>query len=613
MVFILSLIINLTFLNTTSEDIDTILIINSYNESYNWTQETMNGILDHLDDKHHIYIEYLDGKNYSSDDDIENFNQYMTYKYKDKSFDMIISTDDLAFQYALKHQDTLFKGAPIFFTGVNSLNNYDTNSFTKVFGVEEKVSAKDTLEVIKNLQGEITKIHFIVDDTESGQLTISEIKKQIGADVEIEFYNQYSLNEITDKISRLDNPSEVILLAYFIVDQDMQFLDTDIMTKKITEIAPIPVYGLYYFSFNYGIIGGNLISGYEQGVKITEIIDKYKKGYLNNFYYESKEANQHYYDYEAIKKYGLDPNKLPKDAILVNKPISFYEENKVYILATMFVLLLLIIYIITLRDQVSRQIKKQSILMRQLATSDKMASLGEMMSRISHELNTPLGNITTTNSYLDKTITDLDESVNNNKLSMKELKKDIETLKHSSNIIDESITKAVELMSAFRIFSEHTTDKSFRKFDLADYLNNLIKTYHPLLINGNHKCILQLEEPLIIIGKTRNYYKIFDQLIRNTIQHGFNNLKNKEFYINIKIEKRMLIIQYSDNGNGIPEEDMPHLFKPLYKFKNKNTPTLGLSTVYKLVSEMNGTISCESKLDQGTSFYIHIPLHKEQA
>ncbi|MBN2797433.1 MAG: HAMP domain-containing histidine kinase [Clostridia bacterium] len=611
MILLLSILFNLLMFSYDNEEPDTILIINSYNESYNWTNDSMNGILDHLDDSNHLYIEYMDGKNYNSNEDLQAFHNYLVYKYKNTPIDMIITTDDIAFQYALENQKTLFKGAPIFFIGINSLTNYDISAFEKVYGVEEKVSFADTVEAIKHLQPNVEKIHFIVDNTLSGQLTINEVKSQMDSSVEIEFYNKYSLDEILNKVQKLSNPREVILLAYFIVDQDGTFLDTDIMTKKITEISPLPVYGLYHFSFNYGIIGGKLISGYEQGVKITEIIQNYKSGHYNNFYYESKEANQFYFDYNILKKYNLDVNKLPKNIILVNEEKTFYEANKIEILGSSFVVLLLITYIITLREQVSRQTKKQGLLMRQLATTDKMASLGEMMSRISHELNTPLGNITTTTSYLEKTLKDFNTSMNEHTLTKSQIKKNLANMNNASEIISESIASAVELMNAFRIFSEHTNDKSLTKFDLTDYLKNLVKTYHPLLAMDHHMCHLELEEPLIINGYTRNYYKIFDQLIRNTLQHGFKNLKNKTIKIAIKTEKQVLIIEYTDNGHGISEDDLPHLFKPLYKFSSSKAPTFGLSALKNLISEMSGNIACQSTLNVGTTFFINIPLKKE--
>jgi signal transduction histidine kinase/ActR/RegA family two-component response regulator len=70
----------------------------------------------------------------------------------------------------------------------------------------------------------------------------------------------------------------------------------------------------------------------------------------------------------------------------------------------------------------------------------------------------------------------------------------------------------------------------------------------------------------------------------------------------------------SDNGSGIEKKDLPHIFEPFFTTKEIGKGTgMGLSTVYGIVKQNNGSIECESNIGKGTSFRISLPLHNEPA
>jgi signal transduction histidine kinase len=62
----------------------------------------------------------------------------------------------------------------------------------------------------------------------------------------------------------------------------------------------------------------------------------------------------------------------------------------------------------------------------------------------------------------------------------------------------------------------------------------------------------------------------------------------------------------ADDGKGIPEDIIPHIFEPFFSTKEKSTG-LGLSVVYGVVEQHNGTIGVASKVNQGTTFTITLP------
>lgn len=585
---------------------ETILIINSYNEDYTWTNNIMNGILGQLDDVD-VRIEYMDVKNFYSEEDIEAFHNLMVHKYKDYTLDAIITTDDAAFSYVMKER-AFYDHTPVFFIGVNSKDNYPFDNYEKVYGIIEAVSVVDTINTAKTLLPSLKTIHVVVDSTPTGLATKQVITEVLDPHFDVVFYDNKTLDDIEFNLKRIQDNNAIVLLAYYIVDPRGIAFDTDIMSDRITAASSVPVFGLYNFSIEHGIVGGKLISGYDQGIRITELIAKYFQGQLGQRYIESNEANVYKFDYPIMKQFNFKENKLPESSIIINQPVSFFVKHRNVILASITIIIFLISYIIVLKHQVKYHTEKNILYNKKLSEADKLASLGEMMYRISHELNTPLGNSITTASYIAKTNSELTKQFNSGKLSKSMLLEKINNIEYSSELLLSSLSDANELMEAFRVFSEHNEEENVTNIDLNYYVKNLIRTYSPLLKSHQHTIVLDSRDSIIIKGKTKDYYKIFNHLIRNSIEHGFKDLNGRKITIELHQDKKQLVIVYSDNGRGISERDMAHIFKPLYSTKGKNHHGLGLSQIKDTIATLNGTIDFQSKLSQGVNIYISIPM-----
>jgi two-component system heavy metal sensor histidine kinase CusS len=71
-------------------------------------------------------------------------------------------------------------------------------------------------------------------------------------------------------------------------------------------------------------------------------------------------------------------------------------------------------------------------------------------------------------------------------------------------------------------------------------------------------------------------------------------------------------LTFIDEGIGIPENDLPHIFQPFYRASNSTSSRghgIGLSLVHKIIQIHNGEIKVESKLLQGTRFIVFLPSH----
>ena len=165
-----------------------ILIINSYNEDYTWTNSLMNGILDYMNNDIDVRVEYMDAKNFYEEDDFDAFHDLMKHKYSDFDFDAIVTTDDAAFSYAMKERE-FYNNTPVFFIGVNSEDKYPFEEYSNVYGIIESVSIKDTIDVAKKLKPSLRTIHVVVDSSPTGQATKSVVMNVLDPHFEIVYYD----------------------------------------------------------------------------------------------------------------------------------------------------------------------------------------------------------------------------------------------------------------------------------------------------------------------------------------------------------------------------------------------------------------------------------------
>ncbi|HOK14945.1 MAG TPA: histidine kinase, partial [Candidatus Kapabacteria bacterium] len=101
-----------------------VLILHSYHKGLKWTDEVDRGIRDQLKSMNftEIFTEYLDTKRHFSDEYFELKKREFLYKFSDEKFNVVITTDDDALNFALSNHDIIFKSSPIVFCGVNHLS-----------------------------------------------------------------------------------------------------------------------------------------------------------------------------------------------------------------------------------------------------------------------------------------------------------------------------------------------------------------------------------------------------------------------------------------------------------------------------------------------------------
>lgn len=329
-----------------------ILVLHSYSQDFAWTDEENEGIMDILDTYEaniSLLIEYMDYKNYPTKENIDYLYNYYKFKYQDKKIDVIIATDDAALSFALENRAVLFSDAPVVFCGVNREGvDTITKGYDRVTGVLEVIDPTETLKIAKNINPSLKNIYLLYDNSESGlstgSIVINKIK-EFDSTINIIPWNNLTYEEVKKKAKEVDENSIVFICTYY-SDVNNTIIKMDDITEEISLLSDVPVYYLYDFGLNHGIIGGSLQSGRLQGENAAEMAIRILKGESpNDMPVLIPDTSRTVFDYNQIKRFNVPLKVLPKNSELINKPFSFYETYKSLVLGVTAAFIILLAFV----------------------------------------------------------------------------------------------------------------------------------------------------------------------------------------------------------------------------------------------------------------------------
>jgi signal transduction histidine kinase len=250
---------------------------------------------------------------------------------------------------------------------------------------------------------------------------------------------------------------------------------------------------------------------------------------------------------------------------------------------------------------------------RQIVQNEKMASLGDMVAGVAHEINTPIGlGVTASTMMLDR-LSDMRKAFENKTLKASSLIKFMDEGEENLNIIYRNLNRAAELISSFKQVAVDQSSENNRVFFFAKLMDEILLSMRPKLKKVNHKINVNCADNFMIESKAGPINQIINNLIINSIIHGFEDVDEGQIDINIEfVDNNKVSIEFIDNGKGIPENLIKRIFDPFVTTKRgQGASGLGMHLVYNLVTQaLNGSISLVSEEGHGVKFRILFPVKK---
>ena len=242
---------------------------------------------------------------------------------------------------------------------------------------------------------------------------------------------------------------------------------------------------------------------------------------------------------------------------------------------------------------------------QQLIMSEKMASLGQLVAGVAHEINTPLGNSITALSYSHDVMKSMRRSFEGKKLTSGDFEVFITDIDDSMELIDINLRKASELVQTFKRVAVNQSIEELTDFSVLEQVREVLKTLQPTLKKSNVKINVEINKGIQVTNYPGSFYHIISNLIMNSLIHAFPDKKGN-ITISVKSDGDELHILFKDDGVGMDEETSRKIFDPFYTTKRGSGGTgLGMYMTYNIVTQrLGGTIEVESKLGEGTQFDI---------
>lgn len=249
---------------------------------------------------------------------------------------------------------------------------------------------------------------------------------------------------------------------------------------------------------------------------------------------------------------------------------------------------------------------------RQMVENEKMASLGDMVAGVAHEVNTPIGlGVTASTMMLDR-LAKIKEDFENKSLKASSLEKFITESEENLNIIYRNLNRSAELISSFKQVAVDQSSEIDRVFLFPQLMDEVLLSLKPRLKKLKHQIHFECALDKPIETKAGPLNQILINLIMNSVIHGFEDIEQGNINIVVTLnENHELQINYKDDGRGIAETIRKRIFDPFVTTKRgQGGSGLGMHLVYNLVTQaLNGTITINSEEGEGVEFVITFPVH----
>lgn len=245
-----------------------------------------------------------------------------------------------------------------------------------------------------------------------------------------------------------------------------------------------------------------------------------------------------------------------------------------------------------------------------LIERERLASLGQMIGGIAHNLKTPIMSISGAAEGLTDLIKEYDSSISDPDVTPEDhhdIAKDmqiwVDKVKDYTGYMSDVITavkgQAVTLSNEQAI--------TFTVEELVKHVNILMKHELKNALTSLNVSI-QVDPSLELKGNINSLVQVINNMISNSIQ-SYNGKPDSLIDMNIYKQEQELIIEIRDYGSGLPKEVKEKLFKEMITTKGKDGTGLGLFMSYSNIrAHFNGNITFESEQGKGTTFYIHLPM-----
>jgi signal transduction histidine kinase len=247
-----------------------------------------------------------------------------------------------------------------------------------------------------------------------------------------------------------------------------------------------------------------------------------------------------------------------------------------------------------------------TLVLEELISREKLASLGALVAGVAHEINTPLGVAISATSFIEDSKIKSFKEFESGLLTQESLEDFYNTLDECIALTEKNLNCAAELVNSFKSIAVGQLQEDETEFNLKELTTDVVRSLNYELKTNQHVVEVHCQDELTIKGYSGALSQVFTNLIINSILHGFEQKREGHIVIHIEKIADWIRINYRDDGQGMDAQTKSRIFEPFFTLKKgKGGTGLGMTIVHNIiVSKFGGRMSVDSQLGSGTTFYM---------
>lgn len=448
--------------------------------------------------------------------------------------------------------------------------------------------------------GNYYKAYIETKDIQQSEVNMDKLKKILNTIPLQDSSNYYYIISPEDKDIYVSNPKGSIsdfVLSYrnYFLKGTEGFLyekfgvDEQLYTKQLKDDAG----NIWYIGFKYPVVDLDLLVYYFRLIIIVLIV------YSILLYIWSRNISTN-----LIRTTNSLKNILDEENIMKNRMLPLASNDEFSDLAY---------YYNKIQEQTIKNIEKIHDNQDTLMEKERLASLGQLIGGIAHNLKTPIMSISGATEGLKDLVKEYDLSIGDEEVTQEdhhEIAKDMNKWIAKIKTHTEYMSDVITAVKGQAVTLANDEDITFTIEELLKRVDILMK--HEL---KNAIIFLKVEmntdSNILLKGDVNSLVQVINNMISNSIQ-AYEGKKEQTIELIVNKKQDNLIIKVKDYASGMSDEVKEKLFKEMITTKGKNGTGLGLYMSYSTIkAHFNGNIVVESEKGKGTEFTITLPIYKK--
>ncbi len=545
-----------------------------------------------------VFSEFLDEPQFGGDRYEVTVSTYLHEKYVDRPPDAILVGGGDGLRFVLRYRDRLFPTVPVVHAAVPRSTLQSMPSLPPdVVGVPIAYDYAGTVRQALHSHPRATHLIVVAGAAKLdawGPELRSEIASVLG-NVQAEYLVGLTLPALQKRLSGLGSDSVVLTSGFFQDGDGHSYVPRD-AAAIIVAASSAPVYTVVDTFMGLGVVGGRMLSYEQIGRQSGRILGRLFRGEPDWRHMPESPASVLEVDWRQVKRWGIDPERLPRDAVFAFKAPTLWQAYRTAVLSAVTIILLLSALVISLLLERRRRRTAEIAVQNQhlaLAHASRLAVAGELTAAIAHEINQPLGAVQTNADTVEVILQ-----------AGGDRRQDLLRL---VGRIRNDILRISEVIKRLRaLLARHEARR--QPLDLNVVVNDVEAFLRPEVKRRDMALALRsAATPARILGDETQIQQVLINLIMNAMDALADTPPDRRIIVvQVECAAGTNMVSVKDQGPGFADGDLSKLFDSFFSTK-KNGMGLGLSIARTIVEAHYGTIRAERGPSGGAIFVVGLP------